>query len=166
VIPYLGEFRYTVDSSGRVNVPAKFRDILKQEPSRDLVLIKGFDRCIFLLPLSTWTKFRAPMDADGFHTDRQARWFQRDLLRDGGVQQPDSQGRIQIPQGLREYAGIGESAVIYGNDDRIEVWAPETFDAYMEAGRHLGVSLEEGASTYLRRRGPSNDPSRGGADSG
>ena len=152
MIPYLGEYRYTVDPNGRVNVPAKFREILKQEASTDLVLIKGLDGCIFLLPLSTWAKFRSPLDADDFHSDRQARWFLRDLLRDGGVQQPDSQGRIQINKGLLEFAGIRDKAVIYGNDNRIEVWSPKAFDAYMEAGKHIGVTLEEGAARFLRRR--------------
>jgi MraZ protein len=151
VIPYIGEYRYTVDASGRVNVPARFRDALKQETSPDLVLIKGLDRCIYLLPLSTWTRFRAPLDSERLYTDRMARWFGRDLLRDGSVQQPDSQGRVQIPQGLRDYAGIQDSCVIYGFDNKIEVWAPEAFDRYMEAGKVMGPSLEEGAVTYLRR---------------
>jgi MraZ protein len=165
VIPYLGEYRYTVDANGRVNVPAKFREILKQEASPDLVLIKGFDRCIYLLPISTWTKFRAPMDSDDFHSDRQARWFLRDLLRDGGVQQPDSQGRIQINKGLRAFAGISDTAVIYGNDNRIEVWSPEAFDAYMAAGPHIGVTLEEGAARFLRRTGPVDAGSSGASGS-
>ncbi|MBD3163054.1 MAG: cell division/cell wall cluster transcriptional repressor MraZ [Candidatus Eisenbacteria bacterium] len=150
LIPYLGEYRYTVDNAGRLNVPAKFREILKQgEASSDLVLIRGLDSCIYLLPLSTWAKFREPLDDPVFHAERQARWFSRDLLAGGSVQQPDSQGRIQIPKALRDHAGIEDQAVIFGHDNKIEVWAPERFDAYRQAGATMGGTLEEGAAKYL-----------------
>jgi MraZ protein len=114
-------------------------------------MLKGLDRCIYLLPLSTWARFRAPLDDDRLIADRQARWFSRDLLRDGAVVQPDSQGRVQLTQGLRDYAGIGESCVISGHDNRIEIWAPDVFDQYMAAGKTIGPTLEEGAASYLRR---------------
>jgi MraZ protein len=161
VIPYIGEYRYSVDPTGRVNVPARFREVLTQESSPDLVMLKGLDGCVVLLPLSTWARFRAPLDDDRLITDRLARWFSRDLLRDGAVVQPDSQGRVQLTPGLREYAGITDACVIYGNDNKIEIWAPEVFDRYTAAGKTIGPSLEEGAAAYMRRsadaRASSND---------
>lgn len=158
--PYLGEYRHTVDAAGRLNVPAKFRETLEQESSPDLVMIKGLEGCIYLLPLSTWAKYRAAMDRDEFVTDRRARWFLHDLLEDGGVEQPDSQGRIQLTKGLRKFSGITDTAVVYGKNDLIQVWAPKTFDAYVKAGKQFGGSLEEGAALFLRRSG-SSDPGRG-----
>ena len=150
MIPYLGEYRYSVDAKGRFNVPAKFREILKQEETSDLVLMKGLDGCVFLLPLSAWNDFRAPLDDDRLRSDREGRFFARDLVRGGDVQQPDSQGRIQLSKDLRAHAKIKDSILIYGNDRVIEAWAPEVFDAYMVAGNHMGPSLEEGASKFLR----------------
>lgn len=162
--PYLGEYRYSIDAAGRLNVPARFREILKQEASPDLVLIKGFDQCISLLPLSTWARFREPFDDPVFQAERQARWFSRHLLDHGSVQQPDSQGRIQIPKGLREHAEIADQAVIFGHDNRIEVWAPHRFDGYRQAGQFMGGPLEEGAAKYLLAARKRRDGERGAGD--
>jgi len=149
LLPYIGEYRYSVDSKGRFNVPAKFREILTQEESADLILKKGLDGCVFLLPLSAWQIHRAPLDRKKLQATREGRLFARSFMRGGDLQQPDGQGRIQLNKDLRDHAKINDSVVVYGNDRVIEAWAPEVFDQYMEAGKYLGVSLEEGFEKYL-----------------
>jgi MraZ protein len=152
VIPFLGKYRYTADEKGRFNVPAKQRDVLKLEPSPHLVLIKGMDGCLYLLPLTTWQKLQARLEQEEFQSERQARFFERTLFEDGDVQVPDAQGRIQLSKELRAFAKIDREVLIYGVGSRIEIWSPEVFDEYMSAGRRFAGSLEELAGNYFRRR--------------
>jgi MraZ protein len=156
VIPFLGKHRYAVDEKGRTNVPSKHRDALKFEPSPHLVLTKGLDGCLYLLPLSTWQKLQARLEQEEFQSERQARYFERMLFEDGDVQVPDAQGRIQLSKELRAFARIGREVLIYGVGTRMEIWSPEVFDEFMAAGRRFAGSLEELASNYFRRRDSSS----------
>jgi MraZ protein len=152
VIPFLGKYQYAVDEKGRTNVPSKHRDVLKLEPSPHLVLTKGLDGCLYLLPLTTWQKLQSRMEQEEFQSERQARYFERMLFEDGDVQVPDAQGRIQLSKELRAFARIKREVLIYGVGTRMEIWAPDVFDEYMAAGRRFAGSLEELASSYFRRR--------------
>ncbi len=152
MIPFLGKYRHAVDEKGRTNVPSKHRDVLKLEPSPHLVLTKGLDGCLYLLPLTTWQKLQARLEREEFQSERQARYFERMLIEDGDVQVPDAQGRIQLSKELRAFAKIDREVLIYGVGTRMEIWSPEVFDEYMAAGRKFAGSLEELASNYFRRR--------------
>jgi len=153
VIPFLGKHRYTVDEKGRCNVPSKHRAALKFQSSPHLVLTKGLDGCLYLLPLSTWAKLQARLEQEDFHPERQDRFFERLLIEDADVQLPDAQGRIQLSKELRAFAKIDREVLIYGVGSRIEIWSPDQFDEYMSAGRRFAGSLEEMAKDYFRRRG-------------
>ena len=148
-LPFIGEYRYSVDTKGRFSVPAKFREILSREHSPELVLKKGTDRCLFLLPISTWRIHRARLDRNRVQTTPKGRFFARSYMRGGDLQQPDSQGRIQLNKDLRDHAQITDSVVVFGNDRVIEVWAPEVFDHYMAGGEHPGFSFDDEFEKYF-----------------
>jgi len=149
VIAYVGEFRHTCDDQGRVNVPSKFRDILKLEHSNLLIALKGFEKCVSLVPASDWEKYQASINNGRIEADRDGRYFRRQLLRGSEHLQPDAQGRIQLNKTLREHAGIERDVVIYGVGPRIEIWSVKNFDEYMSAGEKSGVSLEENAAKFM-----------------
>jgi len=153
VIPFLGKFIHAVDEKGRTNVPSKFRDILKHEKTQHLILIKGLDGCLFLLPLAGWTRFEERLEQEHFQSDAEARHFERELLDEGDVLIPDAQGRIQIPKELRAFAHIDAQALFLGMRNRIEVWSADVYASYKEnARRQSSKTLEELASSYWRRR--------------
>ena len=149
MIAYVGEFRHTCDDQGRVNVPSKFREILKLEKTNLLIAIKGFEKCISLVPSSDWEKYQASINNRRIEADRNGRYFRRALLRGSEHLQPDAQGRIQLNKTLREHAGIERDVVVYGVGPRIEIWSVKNFDEYMSAGESTGVSLEENAAKFM-----------------
>ncbi len=152
MIPFLGKFLHTVDEKGRTNVPSKHRDVLKGEPTPHLVLTKGLDGCLFLLPLSAWEKFQARLDQEEFQSEAEARYFEREFLEDGDVLVPDAQGRIQIAKELRSYAHIEREALIVGVRTRIEIWSPAVYGDYKaKAKQESPKSLEQLAGAYWRR---------------
>ena len=127
---FKGQAEYSVDSKGRVAIPAKMRSTLNPEAKQTFTITRGFDNCIFLYPLDTWEKKEEEMAQLNMY-DRETRAFVRGIMRWADEVSLDSQGRITLPKNLVELAGISDSATIIGSFDHIEIWAPEAFDAYL-----------------------------------
>ncbi len=120
---FLGEYVHTIDDKGRLTIPAKFRG----ELATGLVVTKGIDRCLVVYPMEVWRGLKGRVAALPV-TDRNARDFRRLLFAGASDVVPDGQGRINVPQPLREYAGMDGQVVIVGCDTYIEVWAPERWE--------------------------------------
>jgi MraZ protein len=124
---FLGEYRHTIDDKGRLTIPAKYRgDLLT-----GLVVTKGIDRCLVIYPMEAWRALKERV-AGLPMTDRNARDFRRLLFAGAADMVPDSQGRVTIPQPLREYAGLEDQAVVAGCDAYIEVWIPANWEGVQE----------------------------------
>ncbi|HEY76048.1 MAG TPA: division/cell wall cluster transcriptional repressor MraZ [Thermoflexia bacterium] len=120
---FLGQYIHTIDEKGRLTIPAKFRGSL----SAGLVITRWLDRCLVIYPMETWRSVRERISSLPM-TDQNARDFRR-LVYSGAMDTvPDGQGRINIPQPLREYAGLDGQAVIVGCDTYIEIWSPEAWE--------------------------------------
>lgn len=117
---FKGEYNHTVDTKGRLIVPAKFREMLGDT----FVVTKGLDGCLFVYPNEEWTnienKFREiPL------TTKDARKFSRFFFAGAADCEVDKQGRILIPSVLREFAGLKKEVVLVGVLNRIEIWSRE-----------------------------------------
>ena len=114
---FYGEFDYKIDDKGRVPVPPKFRDLLKE----GIVLTPGQEGCIAAYPPREWNKIAAQMTGSGL-TKAKMRRLSRALFATAFSTKIDNQGRIAIPAPLRAHAGIGEDAVIAGTNGSFEIW--------------------------------------------
>lgn len=117
---FKGEYNHTVDTKGRLIVPAKFREILGDT----FVVTKGLDGCLFVYPNDEWEniekKFReVPL------TTKDARKFSRFFFAGAADCEVDKQGRILIPAVLRDFAGIQKEVVLVGVLNRIEIWSKD-----------------------------------------
>lgn len=121
----LGEYRYNVDVKGRVSVPSKFRDDLGQS----FVVTKGLDNCLFMYSKTEWETFEEKLKQLPL-TNADARTFIRFFFAGATEVEVDKQGRINIPQVLRDYAGIKKDVVIAGVATRAEIWDSEAWDKY------------------------------------
>ncbi len=119
---FLGEFSHTLDDKGRLTIPAKFRD----ELAGGLVVTRGIDRCLSVFPHQGWQNL-AERIAQLPLTQRSARDFGRLIFSGAADFIPDRQGRVLIPQGLREYAQLDSEAIIIGLYDRLEIWNPNNW---------------------------------------
>lgn len=128
---FKGQAEYSVDSKGRVAIPAKMRNALSPEANQTFTLTKGFEKCIYLYPLDEW-KVREEQFA-GLNTyQKEARHLVRMILMWAEEVSLDGQGRVSLPKALAEYAGIGDKALIIGAMERIELWDPDAFARYLE----------------------------------
>jgi MraZ protein len=121
----LGEYRHNVDVKGRVSVPSKFRDDLGQS----FVVTKGLDNCLFMYSKTEWETFEEKLKQLPL-TNADARTFIRFFFAGATEVEVDKQGRINIPQVLRDYAGIKKDVVIAGVATRAEIWDSEAWDKY------------------------------------
>ncbi len=142
---FMGEYNHTIDAKGRLIVPSRFREKL----GSDFVVTKGLDGCLFVYPNEEWTsieeKFRnIPL------TTKDARKFSRFFFAGAAVCEVDKQGRILLPQVLREFADLQKDVVLAGVLGRIEIWSKErwqdenTYDDMDEIAEHmaeLGLSI-------------------------
>ncbi len=119
---FLGEFSHTLDEKGRLTIPAKFRD----ELAGGLVITRGIDRCLSVYPRQVWDGL-AEQIAKLPLTQRNARNFGRLMFSGAADFIPDRQGRVLIPQGLRDYAELDSEAIVIGLYDRLEIWNPDSW---------------------------------------
>lgn len=130
----LGEYRHNVDVKGRVSVPSKFREDLGQS----FVVTKGLDNCLFMYSKTEWETFENKLKQLPL-TNQDARSFMRFFFAGATECEVDKQGRINIPQVLREYANITKDVVIVGVATRAEIWDSQNWKIYT-ASDSLDVS--------------------------
>ena len=124
---FLGEFQHTLDPKGRVILPSAFREQLKE----GLVMTVGIDRCVEVHPAAAWPPFVQGL-RDLKNTDARQRAFVRMILSSAHPDTPDRQGRITVPQRLREYAGLDKNIAVVGHDTRVELWDAGAWATYRD----------------------------------
>ena len=117
---FMGEYNHTIDAKGRLIIPAKFRGLLGEE----FILTRGLDGCLSIYPMDEWKTFEEKLRALPL-TNKNARTFSRFFVAGATMCELDKQGRILVPQTLREFAGLEKDVVLTGNLNRIEVWSRE-----------------------------------------
>lgn len=123
----LSSFEHSVDNKGRVFVPAKMRDILGEK----FIVTRGIGHCLFVFSMEKWDELCEKLRTLPL-TDQDSQKFVRLLLAFAVECEPDKQGRVLIPQMLRDYAELTESAVVLGLMSRAEIWSPKNWQAYVE----------------------------------
>ncbi len=114
---FFGEFEYKIDEKGRVPIPPKFRQELKD----GVVLITGIESCITAYPLSEWKKLADTLTG-GSVTRSKLRKLNRALFASAFKLDIDGQGRVALPTPLREYAEIEDEVIIAGANNYFELW--------------------------------------------
>ena len=122
---FVGEAQHTIDAKGRLIIPANYREELGEE----FMLAKGLDGCLFIYPMEQWHELESKLRALPL-TQKEARSFARFFFSGANEGEMDKQGRLIIPQALREYAQLTKECVVVGVDNRLEVWDQEKWRAY------------------------------------
>ncbi len=114
---FLGRFEHSVDNKGRVSVPARFRG----ELSGELIITRGNDRCLYLFTQDAWEPLAAKLNALPTG-DADARNLRRAVFSAAEPVELDKQGRVMVPDHLRQYSGISDNVSIIGLGTYIEIW--------------------------------------------
>lgn len=143
---FKGSYMYSVDEKGRVSLPAKLRKYVSPEANDTFIVIRGFEKCLFVYPLDEWNKLEANLRGLSSYNS-QHRLFLRAILELAQDSQLDAQARITIPPELREYAGIQNEVRIIGTLDKIELWNPKVYEEYK---KNQSESYESIAASVMK----------------
>jgi len=136
---FLGTHTPRLDEKGRLILPAKFRD----ELAGGVVVTKGQERCLYVFPGAEFARIAEQLRATPM-TNKAARAYGRVFFASAHDEVPDRQGRVTIPQHLREYAGLDRDLVVIGASTRVEIWDRQAWDTYLAESEEDFAGIEEG----------------------
>jgi MraZ protein len=128
---FYGEYEHSLDRKGRLILPAKFRDTLKENYIERLYVTRGLDKCLFIFTEEEWKLQEQKFKSLSF-TKTEARKFNRLYFSGASELIPDKQGRILIPKYLKEFAGIERHTIVVGVANRIEIWSEKLWKQFYE----------------------------------
>lgn len=121
---FMGKYNHTIDPKGRLSIPSKYREVLGDE----FVVSKGMDGCLYVYANDDWKIFEGKLASLPLMSE-EARQFARFFLSGAQPVTVDKQGRILMPQDLRDFAGLEKDVVLAGMGGRIEIWSLERWQA-------------------------------------
>jgi MraZ protein len=107
-------------------MPSKFREGLGEK----FMITRGLDDCLFVYSMADWESFETKLKSLPM-TDNNARAFVRFFLSGATECELDKQGRILVPQNLRDYAGIDKDVAVVGVSSRVEIWDKDKWQKYI-----------------------------------
>lgn len=116
---FTGQFEHSLDDKGRLTIPARLRGRLGDH---FVLTIAPPEPCLALYPEPTWSEFCTKLEA-ATRKDARYRSFVRHLFANTEEVSLDSQGRVVVPQALRDFADIDKDVVLVGTLTRVEVWS-------------------------------------------
>lgn len=126
-------FFHNIDEKGRLAIPSKWRKkIIESNEIGPLTISKGLDQCLFIFTEKGWEDVIIKRLKKMPLGKKKVLGFMRGFISGSSEARIDGQGRIMIPQNLREYAGLTEKVVLSGTGAQIEVWDYGRWNTYME----------------------------------
>ena len=138
IIMFMGEFHHSIDTKGRLIIPAKFRELLGD----CFVVTRGLDQCLFVYSMAEWQILEEKMKTLPL-TKKDARAFTRFFFSGALECELDKQGRINLSSPLIRYAGLEKDCVIIGVSNRLEIWAKQSWEVYLEAQENSFAEIAE-----------------------
>ncbi len=138
---FMGEYHHTIDKKNRLIIPSFLRQQAKEGEDR-FIVTRGLDKSLFLYPLSEWQNLGDRLTSLST-TKSNARAFLRLLFSGAHPVQPDNQGRITLPQTLKDFAQIKEKVAVIGAFNKIEIWSEESWDKYYREQKSIFEELSE-----------------------
>ena len=127
---FFGVTHINLDTKARLAMPIRYRALLEQHCSSQVCITAAVnDRCLLIYPQPEWEKLSRKLSTMPTVFDDTARKVGRRLMGYAEERQLDSQGRILLTAGQKEYAGISKSIVLAGQGNKFEIWDEESWNA-------------------------------------
>ena len=140
---FVGSYENSIDAKSRVIIPAKYREELGLE----CYVTRGFDTCIDVYRLEAWKEFEEKL-AQLPKSNKQARAFVRKFRANAVKCELDKQGRLTIPEKLKNDAKLVKELTTIGNGEKIEIWSRDVWESDEGVGMLEDIDLAEGMEQY------------------
>ncbi len=145
---FRGKYKHTLDEKGRIVLPTKFREILRVKYESENLIITNFPDYLVVYPLEEWKKIEVKLlnlPWEVFEVRRYIRYFwgaaEECLL--------DKQGRLLIPQSLREEIKLEKEVVLVGMLNHFEIWNPKLLEKEFSETKEKFDKLLKYVTSYL-----------------
>lgn len=135
---FMGEYHHNIDDKSRIVLPSK----LREELGMSFVVTRGLEGCLFVYSSDEWNKLVEKLKKLPF-TKKDARAFLRFFLSGATECTFDKQGRVALPVPLVSYAKLKKECVIIGVNDRLEIWAEDSFNEFFSENEENISDLAE-----------------------
>mgnify|MGYP000238676083 CR=1 FL=1 len=139
---WYGEYFHSLDSKNRLILPAKFREKIKELKIKKFYITRGLDGCLFVFTYEVWRQLENKLK-ELFFTKQQSRFFNRIYFSGAQEIEFDSQGRVTLPDYLKDFAGIKKEVVIIGVADRIEIWDKKRWEKFYAENKEKFEEIAE-----------------------
>ncbi len=155
---FRGMFEHSIDAKGRTSLPARFREVLANDPSEHddeedversskfnkptLIVTTSIERCLVAYPLHEWRAFEAKLAALP-QFDPAVVQLKRIYVAGATECTVDRHGRLQLPPMLREYARLQRELVWAGMVTTIEIWAKEAWADQVQTSRSDPLAISK-----------------------
>ena len=139
---FYGEYEHSLDEKGRLIIPSRIRDVMKQEGITSFIITRGLDECLFLFSTQQWRAHEERLASQPLEKSN-ARRFTRMFFSGAAECSPDRQGRIFIPSNLREHAHIEKDVVIIGVQSRLEIWDKASWEKFSKESKESYEQIAE-----------------------
>jgi MraZ protein len=139
---FLGTHTPKLDEKGRLFLPARFRE----ELADGVVITKGQERCLYVFKRADFVATAERLQSAPL-TAKAVRDYSRVFFASAFDDAPDKQGRVTVPAGLRQYAGLSKECVVIGANTHLEIWDAATWRAYEQEQEQAFAEQEEVALT-------------------
>ena len=139
---FYGEFEHSIDRKGRLILPAKFREVAKNQFVEKFFVTRGLDKCLFMFSEEEWRSQENKFKTMSF-TKQQPRIFNRLFFSSAVDVSFDKQGRILLPQYLKDFAEIKKDVMVVGVSNRIEIWAKNLWQDFYLNNRQSFEEIAE-----------------------
>lgn len=151
-IRFRGFFTHILDDRKRLAIPSQFRNMLNHESEGRVILTPGYDQEIAVYPLKIWEEIEngelLSLSMDYLKSRRYRRHFTFGIKED----RLDTQGRILLPDFLLTHANIIKDVIIVGEINYIELWSPESYEAFAKEVEKFYLEDAEGIEGLRRRK--------------
>jgi len=121
----IGEYTHTLDEKNRMSLPVKFR----KEIGNSIIIAPGLDNCLSIFTIKEWQKISGKLsDSSMLASDNRS--FSRFMFGQAVVVSVDSQGRILIPENLKNRSKLSSKVVVIGVQNRAEIWNEKAWKDY------------------------------------
>lgn len=136
---FIGEYYYNLDNKNRLAMPSKFRSHFKD----GAIITRGLDNCLFVYTKKEWNKLVEKL-ANLPISQAKSRAFSRLMLAGAMDVNLDKQGRVIMPDYLKQFAGLGKKLVIAGLYNRLEIWDEKMWSKYQRTSEKDSNEIAEG----------------------
>jgi MraZ protein len=139
---FYGEFYHQLDRKGRLVLPSKIRETARSNFIDKFFITRGLDKCLFLFSEDEWKSQEQKFKSMPF-TKSEARKFNRLYFSGAAEISYDKQGRVLIPQYLKDFADIKRDVVVIGVSNRIEIWSKDIWQEFYSVSRDSFEQISE-----------------------